>query len=174
MIKTYCYENVSSDLSEGRCTKDFESWICNYYLYWGLRGYSNDYFREKLNMYTKICNSRWSDLNFYQIEYFFDENPQYESSDFKFMLIETIPYYYIKSNGNRDEGLGDKEIDNLIIQFFEKSNLNSCTRLLKALYNFVRDRENQSNEDLKHHYEKRTKIFWNNAIRFTQQPLNIL
>ena len=180
MIKTYSYENASSDLSEGRCTKDFESWICNYYLYWGLRGYSNDYFREKLRMYLEICISKFEGevdvltcFNRFSLEYG-KENPQYESFDFKFILIETIPYYYIKPNGNRDEGLGDKEIDNLIIKFFKTQEVNSCIRLLRTLYNFVRDREYQSDEDLKHHYEKRTKIFWNNAIRFTQQPLNIL
>ena len=178
MIKTYCYENVSSDLSERRCTKDFESWICNYYLYWGLRAYSNDYFRKKIDMYTKICYSRFDDFevkNFgYLLDEYGEENPQYESFDFKFILIETIPYYYIKSNGNIDEGLGDKEIDNLIIQFFETQEIKSCARLLKALHNFIRDREDQSNKDLKHKYEKRTKMFWNNAIHFTQKPFNIL
>ena len=178
MIKTYCYENVSSDLSEGRCTKDFESWICNYYLYWGLRAYSNDYFREKLDMYTKICYSRFDDFEYKftskYFELFQEEVKENESFDFKFILIEKIPYYYIKPNGNKDEGLGDEEINNLIIQFFETQEIKLCMRLLKALHNFIRDRENQSNKDLKHKYEKRKKMFWNNAIRFTQKPFNIL
>ncbi len=182
MIKTYCYENVSSDLSEGRCTKDFESWICNYYLYWGLRSYSNDYFREKIDMYTKICCSRF-DLGFDDFKYkllqfscplYPEDVKEDESFDFKYILIETIPYYYIKPNGNRDEGLGDKEIDNLIIKFFKTQEIKSCMRLLSQIKYFIWDRENQSNKDLKHKYEKRTKMFWNNAIRFTQKPFNIL